>query len=280
VSQSDPLFRLSITRNRRRRSGAVSVGPGGATVVWVVGLMGRGRRQKIDTRPVRRGASKVMITTKHVRADGFVEPCSPTLAAKPPAGPDWVHEIKHDGYRLIVRRDGPAVRLFTRRGHDWTDRYPAIAAAAAKLRAKSFTLDGEAVVTGGDGIAVFDALHRRHKASDAMLYAFDLLELNGKDLRALPLNERKAKLARLLALLGTGVLTQQRRFCDRSGRRRRHRARQRARGDRPAERRVVAHRWHWLRWWRRRRSWRRSFPGRRRCGKSRECRSQRREFLR
>jgi hypothetical protein len=57
--------------------------------------------------------------------------------------PDWVHEIKHDGYRLIVRRDGKAVRLFTRRGHDWTDRYPAIAAAAGKLRARSFTIDGE-----------------------------------------------------------------------------------------------------------------------------------------
>jgi bifunctional non-homologous end joining protein LigD len=73
------------------------------------------------------------------------------------------------------------VRLFTRRGHDWTDRYPAIAAAAAKLRAKSFTLDGEAVVAGADGIAVFDALHRRRKAGDAILHAFDLLELNGKD---------------------------------------------------------------------------------------------------
>jgi ATP-dependent DNA ligase len=103
-----------------------------------------------------------------------------------------VHEIKHDGYRLIVRRDGTAVRLFTRRGHDWTDRYPAIAAAAAKMRAKSFTLDGEAVVAGEDGVAVFDALHRRHKATDAML-------LNGKDLRPLPLVERKAKLARLPA---------------------------------------------------------------------------------
>jgi hypothetical protein len=61
-----------------------------------------------------------------------------------------VHEIKHDGYRLIVRRDGKVVRLFTRRGYDWTDRYPAIAAAAAKLRATSLTLDGEAVVTGAD----------------------------------------------------------------------------------------------------------------------------------
>jgi ATP dependent DNA ligase domain len=91
-----------------------------------------------------------------------------------------VHEIKHDGYRLIVRRDGATVRLFTRRGHDWTDRYPAIASAAAKLRARSFTIDGEAVVAGADGVAVFDALHRRHRAADAMLYAFDLLELTAR----------------------------------------------------------------------------------------------------
>jgi bifunctional non-homologous end joining protein LigD len=93
---------------------------------------------------------------RRVRTDGFIDPCIPTLAAKPPTGPGWVHEIKHDGYRLIVRRDGEAVRLFTRRGYDWTDRYPAIAAAAVKLRAKSFTLDGEAVVVGHDGVGPRD----------------------------------------------------------------------------------------------------------------------------
>jgi bifunctional non-homologous end joining protein LigD len=140
------------------------------------------------------------------RTDGFIDPCIPTLAAKPPSGPDWVHEIKHDGYRLIVRRDGKAVRLFTRRGHDWTDRYPAIAAVAAKLRAKSFTLDGEAAVSGADGVAVFEALHRRRAVPDAILYAFDLLELNGKDLRVLPLGERKAKLARLLVGSSAGIV--------------------------------------------------------------------------
>jgi bifunctional non-homologous end joining protein LigD len=75
-----------------------------------------------------------------------------------------VHEVKHDGYRLIVRRDGEAVPLLTRRGYDWTGRYPAIASAAAKLKAKSFTLDREAVVAGADGVAVFDALHRRGRA--------------------------------------------------------------------------------------------------------------------
>jgi hypothetical protein len=80
--------------------------------------------------------------------------------------------------------------------YDSTDRYPAIAAVAAKLRAKSFTLDGEAAVSGADGIAVFEALYRRRAAPDAILHAFDLLELNGKDLRPLPLGEHKAKLAR------------------------------------------------------------------------------------
>jgi bifunctional non-homologous end joining protein LigD len=141
-----------------------------------------------------------------IRTDGFVDPCIPSRALKPPSGPDWVHEIKHDGYRLIVRRDGETVRLFTRRGHDWTERYPAIAAAAAKLRATSFLLDGEAVVAGADGIAVFGALHRRHKATDAMLYAFDLLDLDGKDIRTLPLAERKAKLAKLLARAPVGIV--------------------------------------------------------------------------
>jgi ATP-dependent DNA ligase len=69
-----------------------------------------------------------------VRADGFVDPCIPSRAPKPPAGPGWVDEIKHDGYRLIVRRDGEAVRLFTPRGYDWTERYPAIASAAASAQ--------------------------------------------------------------------------------------------------------------------------------------------------
>jgi bifunctional non-homologous end joining protein LigD len=110
---------------------------------------------------------------------GFIAPCIPTRAPKPPAGPEWVHEIKHDGYRLQVRRVGDQVRLFTRRGYDWSGRYPAIAVTATLLRAKSFTLDGEAVVCGPDGVAVFDALHRRGTVTEAMLYAFDLLELDG-----------------------------------------------------------------------------------------------------
>jgi bifunctional non-homologous end joining protein LigD len=78
------------------------------------------------------------------------------LPTSRPPGPTGCTRSSTTGYRLIVRRDGKAVRLFTRRGHDWTDRYPAIAAVAAKLRARSFTMDGEAAVSGADGVAVFE----------------------------------------------------------------------------------------------------------------------------
>jgi bifunctional non-homologous end joining protein LigD len=73
------------------------------------------------------------------------EPCLPTRGTKVPAGSEWLHEIKHDGYRLIVVRDGARVRLFTRNGHDWTGRYPLIVEAALKNRTTSFVIDGEAV---------------------------------------------------------------------------------------------------------------------------------------
>jgi bifunctional non-homologous end joining protein LigD len=139
-------------------------------------------------------------------APSFIPPCIPTRAAKPPSGPDWVHEIKQDGYRLQVRREGDSVRLFTRRGYDWSARYPAIARTAAQLKARSFTLDGEAVVCGPNGIAIFDALHRHGTVSEAMLYAFDLLELDGRDLRALTLGERKKLLAKLVGKRRVGIV--------------------------------------------------------------------------
>jgi bifunctional non-homologous end joining protein LigD len=139
-------------------------------------------------------------------SSGFVPPCVPTRALKPPSGPDWVHEIKHDGYRLQVRRVGDTVRLFTRRGYDWTARYPTIAGTATRLRALSFTLDGEAVVCGPDGIAIFDSLHRRGTVSEAMLYAFDLLEIDGEDLRPLPLSDRKRRLAKLVGNRRLGIV--------------------------------------------------------------------------
>jgi bifunctional non-homologous end joining protein LigD len=139
------------------------------------------------------------------RSDGFVPPCIPTRAARPPRGPRWVHEIKHDGYRLQVQRSGDIVRLFTRRGYDWTARYPAITAAASAIRATSFTLDGEAVVCGPDGVSIFEALHRQSTVPEAILQAFGVLEFDGEDLRPLPLGERKAHLAKLLQSPPVGI---------------------------------------------------------------------------
>jgi ATP-dependent DNA ligase len=137
---------------------------------------------------------------------GFVVPAQPIKAPKPPVGTDWVHEIKHDGYRIIVRRDGPTVRLYSRNAYDWTVRLAAIAAAARRIKAKGFTIDGEAVVLGPDGLSQFEELSRREAAQTAILYAFDLIEHDGEDLRNLPFLDRKAALARLLRRTKPGIL--------------------------------------------------------------------------
>ena len=142
---------------------------------------------------------------KHLPA-GFVIPAQPVLASRPPTGPDWVHEIKHDGYRLIVRRDGPVARLYSRNGIDLTARFSAVAGAAERIKAESFTIDGEAVVVGPDGLSQFDALRRRAAARTAILYAFDLIEHDGEDLRDRPFLDRKAALARLLRDTKPGIL--------------------------------------------------------------------------
>src|SRR5947207_5133030 len=101
------------------------------------------------------------------------QPCIPTRGTEVPAGPDWFHEIKHDCYRLIVQREGKRVRLLTRRGYDWSDRY--VAEAALRLRKQSFVVDGEAVVLGPDGISDFEGLHSGTCNEEVRLYAFDLL---------------------------------------------------------------------------------------------------------
>jgi bifunctional non-homologous end joining protein LigD len=130
---------------------------------------------------------------------GFIEPCLPSTTPRPPSGPGWLHEIKHDGYRLMARSDGGGIRLLTRNGHDWTDRYPLIAAATFMLRCRSCLIDGEVVVCGADGVSIFDRLRAGSRIKpDAILYAFDLIELDGHDMRRQPIEERKAALASLL----------------------------------------------------------------------------------
>jgi ATP-dependent DNA ligase len=94
--------------------------------------------------------------------------------AIPPSGPLWVHEIKHDGYRLMVRCDGARVRCFTRNGHDWADRFPAIVEAALRIKAASFLIDGEAVIARDDGTPDFHALQEPTPGHDAVLFAFRL----------------------------------------------------------------------------------------------------------
>jgi bifunctional non-homologous end joining protein LigD len=142
------------------------------------------------------------------RPQGFIEPCLPTLADKVPSGPQWVHEIKHDGFRFICRRDGDSVRVFSRRGHDWTGRVPRIAEALTKLRVRSVILDGEGVVCREDGVSDFDMLRTavgRLGSRDAFLYAFDLLEINGTDLRRDSWEVRRATLASILRRSRDGI---------------------------------------------------------------------------
>jgi bifunctional non-homologous end joining protein LigD len=131
------------------------------------------------------------------RSSGFIG-CQPSKVARPPSGPLWVHEIKHDGYRLMVRRDRARVRCFTRNGHDWADRFPAIVDAALHIKATSFLIDGEAVIARDDGTPDFHALRSQRRGHEAVLYAFDLIEHEGDDLRDLPLIKRKRQLAKLI----------------------------------------------------------------------------------
>jgi bifunctional non-homologous end joining protein LigD len=132
--------------------------------------------------------------------------CLPTRSTSVPDGPDWLHEIKYDGYRLRLERDGDRIRLITRGGYNWTDRFPWIVEAALKNRQKRFVIDGEAVVLGVDGVADFDALHSGRHNDEVQLYAFDCLALDGDDLRKLPLSMRKTNLDRLLARRPDGHL--------------------------------------------------------------------------
>jgi ATP-dependent DNA ligase len=96
---------------------------------------------------------------------GFIEPCAPSKVDQPPSGPKWVHEIKHDGYRLMVRRDGLRVRCFTWNGNNWADRFPSIVEAAARLEAHSFLIDGEVVVAREDGTPDFQDQTQRPRGS-------------------------------------------------------------------------------------------------------------------
>jgi bifunctional non-homologous end joining protein LigD len=137
---------------------------------------------------------------------GLIEPCLPSAAERPPSGPGWLHEIKHDGFRIMARRDGAGIRLITRHGNDFTSRFPIIVAAVTALPARSFLIDGEAIVTDGDGLAVFDLIRHKRHGGAAVLCAFDLIELDGEDLRRSSIEYRKRKLAKLVRRPQLGIV--------------------------------------------------------------------------
>ncbi len=135
-----------------------------------------------------------------------VEPCVATLVDKPPNGPDWAFEVKWDGYRLAVHVEPGAVRAITRGGYDWTKRFGSIVAEARKLGHSSMIIDGEAVVLDEQGRSDFGLLQRAvgkkpslHEPSEIIFYVFDLLYLDGHDLRNLPLTERRRLLEPIVA---------------------------------------------------------------------------------
>jgi bifunctional non-homologous end joining protein LigD len=131
---------------------------------------------------------------------GFVEPALASSIEKVPSGARWIHEIKFDGYRVQVHLANEAVKVFTRRGHDWTNRFKKVADDAWHIKAGSAIVDGEVVVPAADGTTDFSVLQNELKgrSTSIVLVAFDLLYLNGRDLRKLPLFQRKTELKKII----------------------------------------------------------------------------------
>ncbi|MET3973058.1 MULTISPECIES: non-homologous end-joining DNA ligase [Bradyrhizobium] len=131
---------------------------------------------------------------------GFIEPALAASIDRVPSGERWIHEIKFDGYRVQVHLANEATRVFTRRGHDWTRRFKKVADDAWHIKASSAIIDGEIVVPAADGSTDFSVLQNELKGTSTkiVLVAFDLLYLNGRDIRKVPLFERKAALKKVV----------------------------------------------------------------------------------
>jgi bifunctional non-homologous end joining protein LigD len=140
----------------------------------------------------------VLLRERYRPLSGYIEPCLPRVAKEPPSGPGWIHEIKHDGFRIFARRGAGGVRPITRAGNDFAGRFPFIAMAVAALPARSYIIDGEAIVCNDKGLAVFELIRGHGAKATAVHCAFDLLELDGDDLRREPIEARKRALAKLL----------------------------------------------------------------------------------
>ncbi|UCI22850.1 ATP-dependent DNA ligase (plasmid) [Mesorhizobium sp. B2-1-8] len=130
----------------------------------------------------------------------FIEPLMPTLVEKPPEGDGWIHEVKFDGYRSQMIKDVGGVRIFTRRGLDWTAKYRDLAKAADELEVESAIIDGEIIVLDDAGLSDFGALRKAitRRQHDLYFVAFDLLHVNGHDLRDMPLEDRREILSEMI----------------------------------------------------------------------------------
>lgn len=162
-------------------------------------------RQKPAAKTDRNRAAKPRRTRPTDKTEAlprFVEPCLATLQDKPPAGENWLHEVKFDGYRLQARLSGGKVRLLTRTGLDWSERFgERISGAFAALPCEAALIDGEVVVLGEDGISSFSALQQalsEGRTENLVFFAFDLLHLDGENLQSEPLLGRKERLEELL----------------------------------------------------------------------------------
>jgi ATP-dependent DNA ligase len=147
-----------------------------------------------------------MLHVRTRRPLGHIPPCLPSRAKRPPSGPEWLHEIKHDGFRIMARRDDSGVRLYTRNGYDFAGRFPQIVEAVSKLKVRSCFIDGEAIVVDERGLSAFDLLRSWRHDHAAVICAFDLIELDGKDLRRVPIEQRKQALAGLLHRERDGIV--------------------------------------------------------------------------
>jgi bifunctional non-homologous end joining protein LigD len=126
------------------------------------------------------------------------EPCLPRPAKQPPTGKGWIHEIKHDGFRIMAWRDGDDVRLLSRKGYDLTPRFKYAAAAMAALPVRSCLIDAEAIACNESGLADFELIRSYRHDHAVTLCAFDLLEIDGMNLRREPIEKRKDRLSKLL----------------------------------------------------------------------------------
>jgi bifunctional non-homologous end joining protein LigD len=156
-----------------------------------VALRRRARSQSVASTP---GARRAPLP-------GFIEPCDPTLREQAPPGEEWLYEIKGDGYRAQVHLNEGKVTVYSRTGVNWTTQFARIAQGAAQLPARTAIIDGEAVVYGATGLPDFQALRRelgKYQTGRLVYHAFDLLYLDGFDLRDVPYVERKRLLAVLL----------------------------------------------------------------------------------